>query len=72
MACKNDFKNFSNKAENGKMQVPFQPIKEMYDRYFWHTLFSYNFSIYKKAYLQTLICLCIPPNIYMTPVHTKK
>ena len=64
MACKNVFKNFSNKAENGNIQVPFHPIKEVYD--------VYNFSIYKKAYLQTLIYLSIPANIYMTPVHTKK
>ena len=27
---------------------------EVYNRYMWHTLLTYNFSIYKKAYLQTL------------------
>ena len=47
-------------------------IKVFINRRFWHTLFTYNFQINKKAYLQTLKFLPIPPNISMTPIHTKK
>ena len=39
---------------------------EVYNRRFWHTLFIYNIQINKKAYLQTLKFLPIPPNISMT------
>ena len=35
-------------------------------------MLSYNFQINKKAYLQTLKFLPIPPNISITPIHTKK
>ena len=45
---------------------------EVYNRYFWRTLFTCNFQINKKAYLQTLNFLPITPNISMTPIHTKK
>ena len=44
----------------------------MWNRRFWHTLFTCNFQINQKAYLQTLKFLHIPPNISMTPIHTKK
>ena len=45
---------------------------EVYNRYFWPTSFTCNFQINKKANSQTLKFLSIPPNISMTPIHTKK
>ena len=46
--------------------------KVVINRRFWHTFLTCNFQINKKAYLQTLKSLPIPPNISMTPINTKK
>ena len=45
---------------------------EVYNRYFWDSLFTCNFQVNKRAYLQTLRFLPISTDISMTPIHTKK
>ena len=45
---------------------------DVYNRCFWHTLFTCNFQVNKKAYLEILKFLLISTNISMTPIHTKK
>ena len=46
--------------------------KEVHNRYFWHTLFTCNFQINKKAYLPILKFLTIPQTFPMTPFILKK
>ena len=45
---------------------------EVYNRYSWDSLLTCNVSIYKKDTYKILKFLTIPPNISMTPIHTKK
>ena len=45
-----------------------QARREVYNRYFWHFFFTYNFYINKKAYVQIFTHT---PNISYDPIHTK-